>query len=128
MSRITCAVPEALVFDANQLAMCLGYGPADGETFRAANWQDAQGNLYAAASWEASDEWIATAQGPLTRPAWDTAEIIDMDAAARAQAALTLWTGEGDAPKAQPAELTAIAGVDGVAALAMMGLAPKETE
>jgi hypothetical protein len=57
-------------------------------TYRAASWQDAEGNRYAAASWEARPEWITAAQQPLTRPAWDVDEIIDMDAAARAQAAL----------------------------------------
>ena len=48
--RLTIACPEALRDDANQLAMVLGYGPSDAETYVALNWQDAGGNLYACAS------------------------------------------------------------------------------
>jgi hypothetical protein len=117
--RITAACPEALMPDANQLAMALGESVADAETYRNPSWQDADGNLYAAASFEARDEWIAAAQGPLTRPAWDTEGIIDMDAAARAQAALVFTT---DATPAQPDRLTAIGGMDGIEALQAMGL------
>ena len=117
--RITCSCAASLVDDANQLAMALGFSEADGETYRGLNWQDAQGNLYAAASFEARDEWIQAAQAPLTRPAWDTAEVIDMVAAERAQAALIFST---EPILADPAHLTAIGGMDGPDALAAMGL------
>ena len=119
MTRITAASPEAMISDANNYAMCLGQSEADGETYRGLNWQDADGNLYAAASFEARDEWITFAQAPLVRPAWDVNEIIDMVAAERAQAALVFST---EALPASPAALTAIGGMDGVAALAAMGL------
>ena len=119
MTRITAAAPEAMISDANNYAMCLGQSEADGETYRGLNWQDADGNLYAAASFEARDEWITFAQAPLVRPAWDVNEIIDMVAAERAQAALVFST---EAILASPAALTAIGGMDGVAALAAMGL------
>ena len=69
--RITAACPEALVSDANQLAMCLAYSLADGLTYNGLNWVDPDGNLYAAASWEARDEWVDFAQAPLVRPSWD---------------------------------------------------------
>lgn len=117
--RITAAAPELLIPDANQYAMCLGFSEADGETYRGLNWVDAQGNLYAAASFEARDEWIIFAQAPLQRPLWDTDEVIDMVAAERAQAALAFST---EALLAVPAALTAIGSMDGVAALAAMGL------
>ena len=120
--RITCSAPEAMISDANQYAMCLGQSEADGETYRGLNWQDADGNLYAAASFEARDEWITFAQAPLVRPAWDTTEIIDMMAAERAQAALVFST---EALLASPAAITAIGGMDGVTALDAMGLSPK---
>jgi hypothetical protein len=68
--------------------MCLAFSPADGETYVGLNWTDSTGNLYAAASWEASDAWVEGASQPLVRPAWDVDEIIDMVAAERAQAAL----------------------------------------
>ncbi len=119
MTRITAASPEAMISDANNYAMCLGQSEADGQTYNGLNWQDANGNLYAAASFEARDEWITFAQAPLVRPAWDVNEIIDMVAAERAQAALVFST---EAVAADPTKLTAIGGMDGVAALAAMGL------
>ena len=123
--RVTAAAPAALVSDANQLAMCLAFSPADGETYTGLNWQDSSGNLYAAASWEAREEWVAAASQPLVRPAWDVDEIIDMDAATRAQAALVFSLG---LVAAVPGVLTAIGGMDGVAALQAMGLtAPDAT-
>ena len=117
--RITAAAPEALVSDSNQLAMALAFGPADGETYTGLNWQDSTGNLYAAASWEAREEWVQAATQPLVRPAWDVDEIIDMDAAGRAQAALVFAL---EPVLAVPGTLTAIGGMDGVEALAAMGL------
>jgi len=119
MSRITAAAPEALVSDANQYAMCLGQSEADGQTYRGLNWTDPDGNLYAAASFEARDEWITFAQAPLVRPAWDVDEVIDMVAAERAQAALVYAV---EPVLAAPGALTAIGGMDGVEALAAMGL------
>lgn len=121
--RITAAAPEALISDSNQLAMCFGQSEADGQTYNGLNWVDANGNLYAAASFEARDEWIIFAQASLVRPAWDVNEIIDMVAAERAQAALVFST---DVVAASPASLTAIGGMDGVVALAAMGLQVKE--
>jgi hypothetical protein len=123
--RITAVAPAAMRDDANSLAMCLAYGPSDGNTYNPLNWQDADGNLYAAASWEASPEWVTAAQSTLVRPEWDTEEIIDMEAAERAQAALVFWVPSEetpDAPQASTAALTAIGGIEGDAALALMGL------
>ena len=119
MTRITAACPEALVSDANNYAMCLAYSLADGLTYNGLNWVDPDGNLYAAASWEARDEWVDFAQAPLVRPSWDTDEIIDMVAAERAQAALVYAV---EPVLAVPGALTAIGGMDGVPALGAMGL------
>lgn len=119
--RVTSAAPEALVHAANNLAMCLAFSAADGETYRGLNWRDAAGNLYAAASFEASAEWIAAAQLPLHRPAWDTTDIIDMEAANAAQAALVF---NPDPPTATPTQIIAVTGDDGPAMLAAMGLIP----
>jgi hypothetical protein len=117
--RVTAAAPEALVSDSNQLAMCLAFGPADGETYVGLNWTDTDGNLYAAASWEARDEWVQAASQPLVRPAWDVDEIIDMVAAGRAQASLVFSM---EPVPASPLHLVALGGLDGVQALAAMGL------
>jgi len=121
--RITAACPAALLDAANQFAMCLAFSEADGQTYRGLNWQDANGTLYAAASFEARPEWVMAAQAPLERPAWDTAETIDMVAAAQAQAALVFSL---EPISATPAQLTAIGGMDGPDAIALMGLTPVE--
>jgi hypothetical protein len=121
--RITAAAPEALTYECNQLAMCLAYSIADGETYVGLNWQDSNGNLYSAASWEASDAWVEGASQPLVRPAWDVDEVIDMDAAATAQAALVF---SQEPVLAMPDKLTALGGPDAAVALAAMGLTQKE--
>ena len=88
--RLTIACPEALRDDANNLAIVLGYGPSDAQTYVALNWQDADGNLYACASLIVSDAFTTTAQSGLQRPAWDTDSHVNMAGANRAQAALEI--------------------------------------
>jgi hypothetical protein len=138
--RITAACPQALIADANQLAMVLCYGPADALTYGEPNWQDAAGNLYSCASFVAPKNLVERLQGELQRPQWDVfgattdeegvvhpggGGIIDMDAARRAQAAL-LYSLEPVA--AMPNKLTACPGADGLAVLAAMGLVRIELE
>jgi hypothetical protein len=125
MTRITAAAPEALIYASNQLAMVLAFSVADGLTYTGLNWQDSGGNLYAAASWEASDAWVESASQPLVRPAWDVDEVIDMPAAEAAQAALVF---SAEPVLAVPDKLTALSGPDAVAALGLMGLAPVPQE
>lgn len=115
------AVPEALIFAANQLAMVVAYGPADDQTFGPANSVDAEGNRYQARNIWAPETLFAALQAPLVRPEWDTEDYIDMDAAKQAQDALVLRT-EGDIPLASPLSLTALGGMNGEAALAALGL------
>jgi hypothetical protein len=122
MPRLTAACPDAHRFAANQLGAVLGASMADALTYGPPTWQDGQGNLYACASVEVSEEWLAAAQQPLQRPEWDTAEEIDMAAAAQAQSLISLWVGEGEPPLANPDALTVIVGMEGVDAVAAMGL------
>jgi len=117
--RLTIACPDALRYDANQLAMVLGYGPDDAETYGGLNWQDAERNLYACASLTVSDTFTTTAQSGLQRPSWDIDNIIDMAGANRAQAALVFSLTP---VTAMPDKLTACAGDDALATLAAMGL------
>ena len=123
--RITVSCPQALIARGNQLAMCLAFSEADSRTYGLPNWQDTNGDLYAAASFVALEHWILFAQSPLVRPDWDTDQIIDMDAAAEAQAALVYST---EAIAASPNALTAIGGMEGIEALAAMGLEPIEMD
>ena len=123
--RLTIACPDALRDDANQLAMALGYRPDDAGTYVGLNWQDADGNLYACASLIVSDTFVSTAQSTLSRPTWDVDNIIDMDAARRAQAALVFSL---EAVEVAPDKLTACAGDDALAVLAAMGLTQVEED
>ena len=121
--RITIACPDALRDDVNNLAMVLGYGPYDAETYGSLNWEDAAGNLYACASLIVSDTFVSTAQSTLSRPAWDVDNIIDMAGANRAQAALAFSLTP---VTAMPDKLTACVGDDALATLAAMGLTQVE--
>ena len=123
--RITIACPDALRDDANQLAMVLGYGPDDVQTYVALNWQDVDGNLYAVASLPVSDTFTTAAQVALQRPAWDTDSAISMAAANRAQAALVFSL---EAVEVAPDKLTACVGDDALATLAAMGLTQVEVD
>jgi hypothetical protein len=123
--RLTIACPEALRDDANQIAMVLGYGPDDAETYGSLNWQDADGNLYAVASLPVSDTFTTTAQTALQRPLWDTDSHVNMAGANRAQAALVFSLTP---VTAMPDKLTACAGDDALAVLAAMGLTQVEVE
>ena len=124
--RLTIACPDAaLRDDANQLAMVLGYGPSDAETYVALNWQDTAGNLYACASLTVSDAFTTAAQSGLQRPSWDVDNIIDMAGANRAQAALLFSLTP---VAAMPDKLTACAGDDALATLAAMGLTQVEVD
>jgi hypothetical protein len=129
MIRLTASAPEALRDDCNALAMCLAFGPPDGNTYGALNWQDTNGNLYAAASFIALEHWIIAASQPLQRPEWDTDNYVNMAGANRAQAAMVVWLGGDDPiPQARPDKLTVVAGDDGLASLAAMGLVAVEEE
>jgi hypothetical protein len=123
--RLTIACPDALRDDANNLAMALGYRPDDAGTYVGLNWQDADGNLYACASLIVSDTFTTAAQSGLQRPSWDTDNIIDMDAARRAQAALVFSL---EAVEVAPDKLTACVGDDALAVLAAMGLTQVEAD
>jgi len=123
--RITIACPDALRSDANNLAMVLGYGPDDAETYVALNWQDAAGNLYACASLTVSDAFTTAAQSGLQRPAWDTDSHVNMAGANRAQAALVFSL---EAVEVAPDKLTACVGDDALATVAAMGLTQVEVD
>lgn len=48
--RLTLAVPEQYMNEANNLALITGISAADINTFTSANWKDTEGNLYAVCS------------------------------------------------------------------------------
>jgi len=87
----TIAVPEPLISDANQLALALGESAADDQTFGAASYQDAGGNLYAVCSTVAKPIFAQLASQPLQAP--NHAPGVDLEAATRAQAQLQINGG-----------------------------------
>ena len=89
--KATIATPLAQIPDANQLALALGESAADDQTFGAASYQDAQGNLYAVCSTVAKPVFAELAGQPLQAPAHS----LDMDlaAATRAQSLLQINNG-----------------------------------
>lgn len=118
--RITAAAPVVRAFDCNHLAMCLARSEADGHTYRGAEYADASGNRYYCASWMVEPEWLTAAQSALTRPLWDEeSQIVDLAAAARAQAILVF---SSTPVAAAPDKLTAVSGMQGPDAIAAMGL------
>lgn len=126
MIRITIVCPEAHIGDANHLAMVLGQGPAEAATYGTPGWQDGDGNLYSVASLPVSPEWLAAAQGPLTRPAWDTEPYqVNMAGAGRAQEKVVLYAPDAEepapVPQADPDTILTLPG-DPLAMLAAAGL------
>ena len=85
---VTIAVPAPLISDANQLALCLGESASDDQTFTAANWQDADGNLYAVCSTVAKPVFVELASQPLQAP--EHVPDVDLEAATRAQMLLSI--------------------------------------
>jgi hypothetical protein len=84
--------------------------------------RDSEGNLYSAASFTTTLEWVQGASVPPVRPSWDTEQVVDIEAATRAWSAMVVWLGEGEVPQAHPNALTVLIGDDGSQSLAMMGL------
>ena len=113
MIQVTIACPVALIGAANQLARCIGYTEADGETFTLAQVIDG----YAVASGIVAPEFVGDAVAPLVEPEWGA----DMTAAADAQAAIRIWSEE-DPVTVGPDHIVAVVGIDPPAARALIGL------
>lgn len=128
MIRLTIAVHEGTLPDAAHLAGCIGFGPADMDTFAIApEAKDDDGELYRWASGLVSPAFLGAVAQLVQRPAWDVQPYaINLTAARRAQSLVVLWAGDGPVPQAVPEQITAVVGDDPLAALAAMGLTPVE--
>ncbi len=127
---LTIIVPEAHMTAANHLGMCKGYSEADGLSYRGANWQDAEGNLYSTTSLM-SHQFAADPMTPCERPSWDTEGVIDLTKATAAQAMIQLYTpSDPDSvkPTLGPNTIVAVRGPLPLDALAMMGISTVESE
>ena len=111
--RVTIAVPEAMIADANHLACMLGESSADFETFKAASYQAADGSRYAVCSTVVKPVFLQSATGTLPEMPEHAVDLVDE---AKAQAALDTLN--------QPGGILMIEGDDPQAALTQMGLEP----
>lgn len=129
--RVTIFAPEDEISDANDLAMVLGQGPADGATFGAAGYEK-DGNLFAVASTLAKPIFPVVASSPLVRPAWDNPPegegyTISMAAAERAQAKVVVYDPENPV-QASPDYILAIVHPDAKQAIEWAGVTRIETD
>jgi len=121
--RLTFICPAAFIDDANHLAMALAFSLADGMTYRKPpKLQDANGNLYSAASSPVGPLFVSKATSSLVRPEWDVDNLIDMGAAQSAQALVRLWDGADNVPLATPDVITVLPGENAVALVHAAGL------
>lgn len=114
--RVTIAVPETLIEKANHLACIVGESSEDISTFREANWQDVEGNLYAVASTVVKPVFLQAAQGLPPTP-YHAEGVADR---ALAQQALDTLN--------QPGGIQMIVDVEPMEALASLGLSPVPEE
>ena len=127
---LTIIVPKAHMTAANHLGMCKGYSEADGLSYRGANWQDAEGNLYSTTSLM-SHQFAADPMAPCERPEWDTDGVVDLTKATAAQAMIQLYTpSDPDSvkPTLGPDTIVVVRGPLPLDALAMMGISTVESE
>jgi hypothetical protein len=120
--RVTIVVPEAMIAQANALALVLGRGPADVNTFKQANFQDTPGNRYAVASTVAREIFVTAAGSPLVAP--DFAPDVDLALAGQAQAMLTIYDPVENPATASPTHILTIIHEDSQLALQLAGVTP----
>lgn len=121
MTRITMACPKALFDDYIALRRSLvpTQAEADMPPEAAFAWRNAAGALFAVSSAAGgAATWFEAVQAPLIAPAWGA----DMEAAARAQARISLWSGTGAAAVATDERITIVRDMAGPAALSAIGL------
>lgn len=110
--RVTIAVPEVLMEKSSHLACIVGEFSADINTFREANWQDAEGNLFAVASTVVKPIFLQAAQGLPETPE----HAVGVADPVLAQQALDTLN--------QPGGMQMIVDVEPMEALAGLGLSP----
>lgn len=119
--RITIACPEAYISKANELAKCVGYSEADGNTFTTTTHKDASNNFYAVASGLVKPVFLTNAFQPLQEPEWE----VDLEDAEEAQTILRHGDPEdAESCVADPDHIVAVVHDDPATALSLLQLIP----
>lgn len=127
--RYTVAVHESLIAQANNLTAIMGAGPEDMQTFGVSPWRNAEGEVFALASFVGPSDLPAVLEGGLARPTWDTEGIVDLALATGALAVLDLTDPEtGAAPRATKGRIAVVPAMEGSAAISALGLTYPEEE
>ena len=122
--RITIAVPEEFIDEANQLAMAIGQSYADGKTFDTVNYKDSNGNRYSVASTLAIDTFPQTASSDLQlaiTERYGEGSIVNLEQAQLAQSKLIVGAAK-PYPTAQPNNIVAIIHPNPLFAISAMNL------
>jgi hypothetical protein len=110
---------------ANHLAVSIGEAAGDFYSFTKADWQDAQGNLYAIMSAQVTPLLFQYAVSPLERRDF-APDDWSLELATEAQAAASIWFGptkaQPEMPKADPNVILGVVGDDPLPIFAAMGL------
>ena len=121
--RLTLAVPELLMAEANQLALLAGESSNDDNTFTKTGWTDEAGNLYAVCSTISKPIVLELLTKGL--PVTQESETIDY---ALAKQALGKVVVLADSVKVSPDSITLAIDVEPLQALKQMGLTNKLQE
>lgn len=89
--RLTLAVPEQLIPQANQLALIMGESAADVNTFTQASYEDTDGNKYAVCSFVSKPVVLGALSAGLPETLPTHAEEADRDLALQALGLLTVF-------------------------------------
>jgi hypothetical protein len=118
--RYTVAVPEQHLAKANELAMVFGLSLHDKNTYTELKYTDADGNLYAVASFLAPDTMVERVETDLVRPIWDEEnQDIDMALAEQGKALVAFGVASVDTISANTND-------DSLVAVAELGLSRYE--
>lgn len=123
--RMSLAVPQTLMPQANQLALIVGVSEYDDKTFTSANWQDKDGNLYAVCSTVIKPVVLGLfgiSLTDITLP--DHASKADVTAAQQALDKVVMWQGD----KVSTASIMCAIDFEPLQAFADMGLTIIESD
>lgn len=121
MIRVTIACCESLIYEANQLASCLGLCAEDLNTYGEPLWEDEFGNKYSLVSALVSNKFFQLAGTELVAPEWGS----DLPSAQIAQQALvinSLLDPEIPIQKASPVKITVVIHEDSLYAISLLGV------